>query len=179
MRKIDEWLRCEETGEPFSHCIRCKLPLLEIDDLWLVNKDYHRGECVMEYSICKTCRDRTTDQLSEGSREAVRTFLETEIDWAARSKEFMLMHDEAERFSSCIACRKERGQCDGFAISALYDSDGKLITGPLPLMICHDCGGRMKAVLSEESREVWRRFVAEHFAGPPDGEFSEGGFGLI
>lgn len=181
MAGINEWLDCEETGEPFSHCIHCKLPLLEIDNLWLVNKDYHRGECVMEYSICKTCRDRTTDLLSEESREAVRKFLELEIDWVERSREFAMMHDPVDRFDACIACRMERQQCDGFAISALFDSDGRLINGPLPLMICHDCAGRMKAVLSEESREVWRQFVAEHFAGPPNGEFdiSDGGFGMI
>ena len=181
MPSIDEWLQCEETGEPFSHCIHCKLPLVEIANLWLVNKDYHRGECVLEYSICKTCRDDLTEQLSEESKKAVRDFLESEIDWPARSQEFMLIHDEAERFSSCIACRKKRELCEGFAISALYDAAGNLITGPLPLLICHDCSGQMKALLSEQSREVWKRFLTDHFDGPPNGEFdiSEGGFGII
>ena len=43
MRSLEEWLCSEETGEPFTHCVRCRLPLLEIDAPWLVNKDYFRG----------------------------------------------------------------------------------------------------------------------------------------
>lgn len=180
MPGIDDWLRCEESGAPFTHCIHCKLPLLEISEPWLVNKDYHRGECTLEYSICKPCRDETTALLSEDSKEAVRVFLESEIDWVSRLQETMMMHDDAQRFEACVACREKRADVGGFAISALYDAEGHLITGPLPLLICHSCVGRMTARLSNESRAVWRQFIAEHFAGPP-GEYegSEGGFGLI
>lgn len=176
MRTIEEWLVCEESGGAFTHCIRCHFPLAEIDQPWLVNKDYHRGECTLEYAICKPCRDETTAELSEDSKEAVRRFLETEIDWAERQKEFMLMADQAERFGSCIACRTPRGECEGFAISALLDSGGRIVSGPLPLMICHGCVAKITAAMSEESREVWRKFVADHFAGPPD---APGGFGMF
>lgn len=181
MRGIHQWLACEESGRPFSHCIHCKLPLLEIAEPWLVNKDYHRDECVIEYAICQPCRDLTTARISEESKEAVRNFLETEIDWTERQKEYMMMYDEVGRFDSCVACRKSRKECDGFALSALYDAEGRLVTGPLPLLICHDCVGRIVSSLSDESREVWRRFLAEHFAGPPHGEFdvSDGGFGMF
>lgn len=179
MRSIGQWLRCEESGGPFTHCVHCRLPLPEIAEPWLVNKDYHRGECVLEYAICKPCRDMVTDKLSDESKEAVRHFLETRIDWSARQKEFMMMHDEAERFSACIACRRERGDCEGFAISALHDPAGNLVSGPLPLLICHGCVGEITASLSEESRAVWRRFVAEHFQGPPGDTDVSDSFGLF
>ena len=168
MRMIVEWLASEETGEPFSHCIRCKLPLVEIAEPWLVNKEFRRGECVLEYAICQPCRDAVTERLSEESREAVRGFLEREIDWDARVKEFMLSYDLTERFAACIACRAPRERLEGFGISALFDSGGSLVTGPLPLLVCQPCVARMTGLLSEQSRGVWRKFLADHFAGPPN-----------
>lgn len=168
MRTVDEWLCSEETGVVFSHCVSCRVPLLEIDAPWLVNKDYFRGECLLEYAICQPCRDHLSRKISEESKTAVRHFLESEIDWPARLAEFMTSADPAERFGSCIACAIPRGLTEGFAISALFDSGGSLVTGPLPLLICRSCIGRMTAALSEESRELWKQFLAGHFAGPPD-----------
>jgi hypothetical protein len=167
MRTMDQWLSSEETGQAFSHCVRCKLPLLEVDAPWLVNKEIVRDECVLEYAICQPCRDQVTEQLSEESKESVRSFLEREIDWEARMKEFLLSQDLMERFDSCIACRTPRKTLEGFGLSALFDAGGSVVEGPLPLLICQPCIGKMTASLSESSREVWRRFLAEHFAGPP------------
>jgi hypothetical protein len=167
MRTMDEWLGSEESGERFSHCLCCKLPLVEIAEPWLVNKEFARGECVLEYAICQPCRDRVTDELSEESKEAVRGFLEREIDWEARMREFMLAHDPAERFGACVACRTPREELAGFGVSALFDSGGSLVTGPLPLLVCQPCIGRMTAGLSDQSRAVWRKFLTENFAGPP------------
>jgi hypothetical protein len=168
MRSMDEWLCSEETGLPFSHCVSCRVPLLEIDAPWLVNKDYFRGECVLEYAICQPCRDEMSRRIPEESKAAVRRFLETEIDWAARLAEFMNEPDLRERFSECIACRTPRGLTEGFAISALFDSGGNLVTGPLPLLICRSCIARLTSLLSEQSRAVWKQFLEEHFSGPPD-----------
>ena len=162
---MDEWLGSEETGEAFSHCLCCKFPLVEIAEPWLVNKEFLRDECVMEYAVCQPCRDRVTDRLSEESKESVRGFLEKEIDWEARMREFMLSHDPAERFEACIACRTPREQMEGFGISALFDSGGSLVTGPLPLLICQPCISRMTESISEESRGIWKKFLAENFAG--------------
>lgn len=176
MNSINQWLKCEESGGPFTHCIRCRLPLREIAAPWLVNKDYHRGECVLEYAICQPCRDVMSEEFSDESKQAVRDFLEKEIAWEERQKEFALMHDEADRFAACISCRKNREECGGFALSALFDAGGHLVSGPLPLLICVDCVGRITSRLSEESRAVWRRFVSDHFEGPPgeDEDISDG-----
>src|SRR5688572_13796429 len=151
MRTIDEWLESEESGRPFTHCLCCKLPLLEIAEPWLVNKEIVRGECVLEYAICQPCRDGVTEQLSEESKAAVRDFLEQGIDWEEQMKEFMLSHDPRERFDACIACRAPREELEGYAISALFDAGGALATGPLPLLICKPCVGRMTVNLSDQS----------------------------
>lgn len=166
---MDEWLASCETGVAFTHCICCKFPLVEIDAEWLVNKEYLRDECVLEYSICQRCRDDVTDRLSQESKSSVRDFLEREIDWKERMKEFMLAHDLTERFGACVACRTPREQLEGFGLSALFDSGGSLVTGPLPLLVCKSCVARMTASFSEESRAVWREFLELNFTGPPDG----------
>lgn len=168
MRSLEEWLCSEETGEPFTHCVRCRLPLLEIDAPWLVNKDYFRGECVLEYAICQPCRDQVSAGIPEATKAAVRGFLEHEIDWSSRVAEFMAAHDPSSRFERCIACRQPRAGIDGFALSASFDSGGHLVTGPLPLLICRSCVGRMTDLLCDQSRAMWKRFLEENFTGPPD-----------
>ncbi len=172
MRTMEEWLTSEETGEAFSHCLCCKVPLLEIDAPWLVNKEYLKGECVLEYAICQPCRDDVTDRLSEKSKEQVRIFLEQEIDWKERMKELMMAHDPVSRLDACIACRTPRDETGGYGLSALFDSGGALVTGPLPLLVCTTCIRRMTAAFSEESREVWRNFLELNFDGPR----GDGGF---
>lgn len=167
MRTIGDWLICEETGRPFSHCVRCRLPLLEIDEPWLVNKEFARHECVLEYGICRPCRDAVTAEFCEASKRSVREFLENAIDWEARSQEMILARDPVEHLDACIACRTPRGDIGEFDISALFDADGLQIGGPLPLLICRSCVNRMTAGLSEESRRVWQKFLADHFDGPP------------
>ena len=130
---MNEWLGSEETGEPFSHCLCCKLPLVEIAEPWLVNKEFARGECVLEYAICQPCRDRVTEELSEESKAAVRGFLEREIDWDARMREFMLSHDSTERFGACIACRKPREDLAGQAwVNASSNAATIVSTGSRP-----------------------------------------------
>jgi hypothetical protein len=167
MRTINEWLGSEETGEPFVHCICCRFPLLEIAEPWLINKEFQRGECVLEYAICQPCRDAVTDKLSEESKRSVRNFLECEIDWEARIQEFMQSDELTDRFSTCIACHAPPEDSVGYGISALYDSSGSLVTGPLPLLICQPCIHQMTANLSDESLAVWRRFLEINFPGPP------------
>ncbi len=166
MRTIDDWLRSEETGESFSHCIRCKLPLLEVAAPWLINKDFFKGECLLEYAICQPCRDLVSAEISEVSKESVRVFLETEISWEQRLADFTIDPEPANRFSHCIACESERDDATGFAISALFDSSGTLDLGPLPLMLCHACSERMTENLSEKTKGLWDEFMSEHFDGP-------------
>lgn len=168
MSTMNHWLFSDETGEPFSHCVRCRLPLVEVAQPWLVNKEVVRDECVLEYAICQPCRDEVTDQLSEESKESVRQFLEHEIDWETRMSEFMLARGLEERFAACISCRTPREGLRGYGISALFDSGGAVVEGPLPLLICQACMARMTASLSDQSREVWRKFLAAHFPGPPN-----------
>jgi hypothetical protein len=167
MRSIGTWLASEESGTAFCHCVACRLPLLEIAAPWLVNKEFHRGECVLEYAICQPCRQRVTDEFSEESKEVVRTYLENKVDWQERFREFMMQDDLVRRFDSCAVCRVPRESLEGFGISAFFDSDGQLIESALPMLICSACVADATEKLSRATRESWQRFLEEHFDGPP------------
>ena len=160
-----KWFESVETDAPFDTCKVCTHPL-EFSDTWVVNKHYHRDECVMEYAVCEECRDGVSAKFSEESKAAIRTFLESEIDWEQRMLDWMVLEAPEERLDSCVACRIPRFLTEGFAISAQFRHNGTLIEGALPLLMCSDCVARITASLSPESREVWREFVARHFDGP-------------
>jgi len=162
------WLMSDETGEPFRHCVYCRLPLLEIDAPWLVTKEYRMGECILEYAVCKPCRAAVSDGFSEESKAAVRSFLETRIDSAARTAEFMMDPTLETRMGSCIACRTPRSQMHGFGISALFDSGGYLVEGLLPLLLCENCTRELSTRLSPDSVVKWRTALMQHLDGPPN-----------
>ncbi|WP_338286109.1 hypothetical protein [Luteolibacter sp. LG18] len=171
----------EETGEPFHHCIRCRLPLLEIDARWLVIKDYKHEECMMEYAICEPCRNQTSAGFSEQSKAAVREFLATRIDWDARVEDFMMDSTLESRFACCIGCRTPREHMAGYGISALFDPTGDLIEGPLPLLICDKCTRDLVSRLAPADLASWQDFISSHFEGPPgDGDWPGQGYsGLL
>lgn len=160
-----KWFESVETDAPFLLCKVCIHPLV-FSDTWVVNKHYHRDECVMEYAVCEECRDGISGQFSEESKAAIRSFLENEIDWEQRMLDWMTLRNPVERLDYCIACRNPRSLMEGFAISAQFRHNGTLIEGALPLLMCSNCVARITSSLSQESREVWRDFVARHFEGP-------------
>lgn len=161
----DHWLLSGETGAPFSHCIHCRFPLLELDCPWLVNKDFHKGECTLEYAICEKCRDQVSEEFSADSKEAVRRFLEDEIPWEERIESYL--HDHERRYSHCVACDCPQEHAEGYASSVLFDSSGEVDLGPLPLMICSNCTEQMGETLSPATRDSWERFLNDHFDSPP------------
>lgn len=156
---METWLLSDETGEPFRHCLACRMPLLERDSPWLVTKEYQHGECVQEYAICQHCRDEVTARIPDTSKAAIRDFLKSEIDWPRRIDEFFASN---ERFARCVACQIPRGEMIGYAISAHFDEAGHLIEGPLPLLMCDSCCSRMKSLLCNTGQEVWKDFVDTH-----------------
>ena len=160
MSLFDPWLRSDETGENFTHCIHCRLPLLELDSPWLVNKDFHKGECILEYAICEKCREQASEDFSEESKEAVRHFLEDE-------RLMTFLHEPKARIENCISCNCPREHAKGYATSILLNASGEIDYGPLPLLLCSECAEQMSERLSEATRDSWRRFLNENFDSPP------------
>lgn len=159
MTPLDSDFFSDETNAPFCHCAACQIPLLEIDRPWLVTKEFHGRECTQEYAICEPCRNLLTARIPEPTKMRIRAFLESEIDWETRVQELLASHD---RLANCIVCRTSRNELPGYTLSAAFDSSGYLIEGPLPLMMCPQCCGRMRSLLCEEGLRVWEEFCETH-----------------
>ncbi|MGJ8632665.1 MAG: hypothetical protein ACSHX7_02000 [Luteolibacter sp.] len=171
MPKLEQWFDSVETDQPFESCVVCRNVLRFSADSWVVNKHYHRAECIMEYAVCETCRDDVSSNFSEQSKTAIRHFLENEIDWEARMLDWMALLKTEQRFDNCVACRAERELLDGFTISAQFRHDGSLVDGALPLLLCSHCIARITDNLSGESKETWQNFISEHIADSGDMDF--------
>ena len=176
MSKLLQWFDSLETDRPFETCKVCTQLLPLAADTWVVNKHYHRGECVMEYAVCEKCRDSVSNRFSESSKAAIRDFLETTIDWEHRLLEWMELDEPVERLDNCVACRNPRDLAEGFTLSAHFRHDGTLIDGALPLLMCSNCVATITSSLSPQSRRTWQEFIAEHFEGPDSEDIDMGIF---
>lgn len=165
---IHDWLESVETGGSFETCTKCARELSSTGEPWIVNKEWHRGECVMEYALCHTCRGEMQASISAESLAFVQRFFEQHID-PMRFLEHVSADDDdpARLIAECFACGQSRESVDGFGISAMFEAPNVLEIGPLPVLMCHHCSAKVEAGISKETRESWQRFVDENFPGPP------------
>ncbi|MFU8894461.1 MAG: hypothetical protein ACNA8L_12625 [Luteolibacter sp.] len=164
---IDHWLQSVETGREFEQCTKCACQLEATGEPWIVNKEWHRSECVMEYALCHHCRGDMQASISAESLEFVQKFFEEHIDPMRWLEQIGGNDDPASLIESCFACGQSRESAEAFGISAMFTAQGTLEIGPLPVMICQECSAKVEAGLSKQTRESWRRFVDENFPGPP------------
>lgn len=165
MSALERWFDSVETGRPFRDCLVCREPL-RASDSWVVNKHFHRGECVMEYAVCDACRDVTSKELSEESKAAFRDFIENGIDWEQRILDWMALSDPVGRLDGCVSCLLGREGLKGFVISAKFGNRGELIERAQPFLMCEDCVQAMTRNISEGSRQLWQDFIDRYFEGP-------------
>lgn len=164
---INNWLRSVETGHPFEQCTQCGCTLAGSGEPWIVNKEWHRGECVMEYALCHVCRSGMIASISEESARYVQGFFESHIDALRWFGHFAAQDDPEGLVESCFACGLPRGETEAFGISAMLSAPGMLEIGPLPVMICQGCSAMVEEGLSKETRDSWERFIDDNFPGPP------------
>jgi len=164
---IDKWMESVESGGQFGHCTKCARALDETTAPWTVNKEWHRGECVMEYAICHDCRNDMVASISAESMRHVERFFERVPNLSHWLMATVSPDDPESLVERCFTCGVARDEAEGFGISAMFCAPGVLEIGPLPLLVCHGCSGKLEEGLSKETRDSWRRFVEEYFPGPP------------
>ena len=176
MPTLTQWFASVETDRPFETCKVCEQLLPLAADTWVVNKHYHREECILEYAVCEKCRSEVSGNFSEESKASVRDFLENGINWETRITDWSELEKPEQRLDFCVACRTPGFLADGFTISAQFRQDGSIIDGALPLMMCSDCVGEVTSRLSPESKQVWQQFISDHFEGPDSEDIDLGIF---
>lgn len=154
-----------ETGQPFSHCCDCGCELNHAS-MHIVNQSYVGDECVFEFAMCLECREKMNAQLSEKSRVAMFDFMHDHTDMESREQQ---LGDSAETdayIDQCITCGQSRQETPNFTLGAMF-SGNHLIKGPFPMLICSTCEEKLGATISAETRNVWDKFIADNFPGPP------------
>jgi len=154
-----------ETGKPFSHCCDCGCALVDAS-MFVVNKSYVGEECVFEFALCFDCREKMHGQLSEESRVAMFDFMHDNIDMDARKENLGTESETDAYLAECIACQKPRESASGYTLGALF-TESELIKGPFPMLMCSTCEEALAETISDETRKMWDRFIADHFPGPP------------
>lgn len=157
--------KSHETGEAFTNCCDCGCALEEAD-LYIVNQSYAGDECVFEFAMCMSCRDAMNAKLSEDSRVAMFDFMHDNADMEAREKKLGENSETEKYIEHCLTCDQPRDQVKGYTAGALFQSSN-LIKGLVPMIICDQCELKLAENISDETRDVWDKFIADNFPAPP------------
>ena len=165
MAKIPEEFHSLETGSSFKNCCDCGCELLDSAQMYMIQKCFSNGECVMEFALCDKCKEILDGQISSESKEAMYDFLFDNTDITEQKGD----QNQAEailQIEECLTCSKKRCDCKTFTYSGLFVGE-HLIPGPLPMMICEDCQSTIAENMSDHTRDVKNKFYEENFPGPP------------
>lgn len=145
-------LRCEYEERPFQNCTRCGESLPDFPGGFQISKAYKRGECVMEYALCDHCRTKMMEEFSQESKKRLAQFQDEEVTLD-------------RGLDSCAVCNAERKApgMDDFVITGVCEGLALLHS----VMICGKCGDTVQGMISQKTRDTWRRFVDDNFPGPP------------
>ena len=134
--------------------------------MFVVNQSYAGDECIFELALCMDCREKMNAKLSEDSRVAMFDFMHDHIDMDARQEKLGTDSDTEDYISECITCHQPRSTMNHYTLGAMFTGSA-LIKGPFPMLMCGTCEEALSETLSDETRNMWDRFVEEHFPGPP------------
>lgn len=142
-----------EHDGPFEHCSRCGAVLAE-GEYYQINKAWRGGECIFEYAFCSECRDGLLEEFSEESKTNLLNHQQQH------------MREGATGTQDCAfcACKREAIPQQDFTTTALCEQNRVLDS----LLICFDCQAGMHELLSQQTRDVRRRFFEEVPGVPPD-----------
>ncbi len=145
-------LNSEYEDRPFQNCTACGESLADFPRGFQISKAYKNGECVMEYALCDHCRTKMLEEFSEESKNRLHKFQDDQVHL-----DYGLTH--------CAVCGRARneGPMSDFVITGIC-ADAALHHG---LLMCGDCGDGVQELISQQTRDTWRRFVDSHFPGPP------------
>lgn len=135
-------------------------------DMYIVNKSYAGTECVFEFAMCFGCREAMNAKLSEKSRVAMFDFMHDNANMEERQEKLGNDSDTEAYMENCLTCGKDRKDAAGYTSGAMF-TNTEIIKGPFPMIICDQCELTLSETVSEETRDVWDKFVADNFPAPP------------
>lgn len=132
----------------------------------IVNKTYVGEECVFEMAMCIECREDMHEQLSEESRVAMFDFMHDRTDMEKRERELGTDADTEAYIKNCITCGADASSLKSFSLGGMFVGS-EPVKGAFPMLMCSNCEDKLGETISDETRDVWDKFIGEHFPGPP------------
>ena len=157
---------------PFPRCIDCDVPLLETD-AYFVQRNFVGSQPVFEMAMCHSCQKTLSEQCSKKTTTAVNLqMMAWLLEGVGQLREFESAKDVlGVCIDSCIGCRQPRIECHRFATGGLCTGQDLIVHADLtsrsPFVICENCQLEVSELISEKTRDVWDRFMEQHFDGPP------------
>ena len=169
LHQLPQSFHSDETAAPFTHCCDCRGDLSASEDGYFIQKAYAGEETTMEIAICFDCHEKLQASYSAESREAIWNFYLDHGDLAGRLKKFAPLPVGNPGFwiNSCVTCGTLRRNTAEHIVAAQC-IDGNLVYGDTPMMVCMTCVDQIVERLSEESREIYDRWI-DHVYPPGPG----------
>ena len=147
-------------GRPFLICTTCGERLKDFSDGYVINKNFHGDEVIMESALCLPCYTNLAEGFSPESIEAI-------MEWQfTRSRD--TENDPQNNDYECEFCEATRVEAlnnrSYFQLICLCR--GELMLEP-PKYICEDCQLAMNEKLSLHTRRRRQKFIDDHFPGLP------------
>lgn len=174
--EIPPIFRSDDTGEPFSNCIKCDRYLLDEGTLYLIEKafksyvGFDSRTTIFEYAMCMDCVQDMQKELSVSSRNNIDAFFAKQTDFDERRERLRDDWDVQNWIQNCIVTNNKPveggefqiyGQCDG-AHFMYYD---------FPYMISGEVIDQMIDLMSDKTIDELNNFKNNITQGPP--EFQE------
>lgn len=174
--EIPPIFRSDDTGEPFSNCIKCDRYLLDEGTLYLIEKafksyvGFDSRTTIFEYAMCMDCVQDMQKELSVSSRNNIDAFFAKQTDFDKRRERLKDNWDVQNWIQNCIVTDNKPveggefqiyGQCDG-AHFMYYD---------FPYMISGEVIDQMIDLMSDKTIDELNNFKNNITQGPP--EFQE------
>ena len=160
LHTLPEQFYSDETGTPFSNCYDCGKPADACEDGYLIQKAYANGETIMEMAICCDCHQKLQTSYSKESKDKIWNFYLDHGDFPGRLKKFfpLPVGNPDLWINHCMTCGATRRSVPEYIVAA-HVFEGDLVYGETPLMICFNCMNKIVKLLSEESRDVYDRWM--------------------
>ena len=142
----------EYEGRPFQSCTRCGEMLMEIAEGYQIFKLFRRGEPIYEYALCHSCHAGLVREFSVESRHRLEEYHRQRVSLNLGRR-------------TCAVCGDSRGDVAGAEFSITGACHGRRLVHEM--MICGGCRLEMQSLLSQQTRDVWDRFVDENLPGVP------------
>lgn len=153
---------CEDL---FAECSGCQCDLLTDHVPYAVAKHIVVAEPVFEMALCLTC---VAAMQSLETRERISEFV--------RNLQLQKPPIETTNFTwedglrACLLCDKPREKCRRYQILGVCIQRELIVVPPptpSPYLMCEDCNEQLTALLSQETKDNWDRFMEQQHDDPP------------